>query len=265
MSVSSKIYMFLHVSVINDFQRIFDEIISDTVASGLYDKLASINIGINGGPVEHLKNIPEKGSVVAHDFRLDTYEAPTLIQLQETCMKEEATVLYVHSKNASFTRPEPGLKWSRWIKFHGREIHRRYMLYHMVYNHEAALERLGEYDTVGCDFRNEPENSSHYAGNFWWTTSSFIRKLPKMSGPRFPVSGPFGSHPRHYCERWLLCYNNADNENTMPKIYCPFWGAGLRKKPHFANSLVDLDKTDFNTKIAHFHTEQLAGRFRKSL
>ena len=89
--------MFIHCSLMNHYQEIFDEIIDSLHKSGLYNILDSIQIGINGGNRSKLLRIPDKGVVIAEEPNLKTYEYPTLRALQKHCKNSNDDVLYVHS------------------------------------------------------------------------------------------------------------------------------------------------------------------------
>jgi hypothetical protein len=58
---------------------------------------------------------------------------------------------------------------------------------------DYCVEKLKEYDTVGCNLYLHSECRSHYSGNFWWAKTSYLRTLPYLS----MIS-------RHEAELWLL-------------------------------------------------------------
>lgn len=237
--------MFIHVGKLNDYQGILDSIIDSVKSSGLYDEVDKICIGASGAG--SISNLPSKCVIVTDNSHINAYERPTLTRLQDHCREiPEGYTLYTHTKNASIIIDDPYQR-DRW--YFG-EIHRKYMVYFMINKFRECIRTLnGGYSSVGCDFRNRPENSSHYAGNFWWVKNEFINTLPDISGEQFPISGPFGDHPRHYCERWLLCYNNKENDQSTPRSSCPFWGAILRKQVGRTKALLRLSLPDLHAEL----------------
>tara|TARA_R110002167_G_scaffold9579_9_gene44311 strand:+ start:5299 stop:6066 length:768 start_codon:yes stop_codon:yes gene_type:complete len=242
--------MFIHVGKLNNYQGILDSIINSVRDSGLYNEVDKICIGAAG--TGSISNLPDKCVVVTDGSNINAFERPTLTQLQNHCREfPEGYTLYTHTKNASLSIDDADPR--RRDRWYFGEIHRKYMIYFMINKFRECIRVLDSgYTSVGCDFRNNPENSSHYAGNFWWVNNKFINTLPDISGKMFSISGPFGDHPRHYCERWLLCYNNKENSQPTPRYNCPFWGAILRKSINNTKRLHNMSVTELH---AYFDQE----------
>lgn len=232
----------------NEYQRIVDEIVESVNITGLYDMVDNITVGIVGGNKKHIKRLPDKYKVGFESHNLRLYEKPTLTMLHEHCCNNLGNVLYIHSKNARTTPTEKHVNYKGWKSWGSREVHRKYMLNFMVHHYVDRLADLDSYDTVGCDFRNHPANCSHFAGNFWWANNSFIKTLPDWTGAMFPISGPMGRQPRHYCERWLLCYNNEENDKPIPVYKTVFFGGECRKNDTIIGNVLS-NSLDENNKL----------------
>ena len=69
--------------------------------------------------------------------------------------------------------------------------------------------KLDNYTTYGCNFL-----CNHYSGNFWWSTSQHITKLPKIIGSEYTVP-----------EYWIL-KDNLDN-------YYNFFSSDFEGQNHY--------------------------------
>lgn len=91
----------------------------------------------------------------------------------------ESRILYLHTKGASHsTRTAQIDDW------------RRLMSHVVVENFSQCLAALEHHDAVGCELLDEPRR--HFSGNFWWSTSQHLARLPEV--------GP----DRHDAEWWVL-------------------------------------------------------------
>lgn len=257
--------IFFHVAILNNYQNIINELVDDIKESGLYDYVDDIQVGIVGGNVNSINKLPSKYRVVFESKHVRLYEKPTLTKLYNHCVESPGNVLYIHTKNARTVPTDRSRDYKAWKSWASREVHRKYMSNFIIRNYNRCVELLNNHDAVGCDFRNSPENTSHFAGNFWWANNSFIRTLPSWNEPMFPISGTMGRSPRHYCERWLLCYNNADNTYEPPNYHCEFWGAHLRKSNKDIEQLLSLTKPQLITRLNEYKQLQDVGKFPKKI
>lgn len=80
--------------------------------------------------------------------------------------EQDVQILYLHTKGVTYQDRHPVM--TDWANL---------MLYFMVEEHRRCFHLLasGEFDTVGtnCD----PDLPTHYSGNMWWATASYIRRL----------------------------------------------------------------------------------------
>lgn len=259
------ISIFFHVAVMNHYASIYEETMNIIYNCGLIDLVDSINIGISGGDRTTLPFITEKVNILHENVNLKKYELPTLIKLQEHAQRfPGGKTLYIHTKNASRSVDDKDSdKFTTKLGWWSREVHRHYMQHFIIKKYSSNLRLLdNNIDCVGVDFRNQPENSSHFAGNFWWSKNSHLIKLPDLKKPMFKISGPFGQHPRHYCERWLLCYNNKENNFTPPKFKCLFWGKILRSQLDTSMLTTNLDEQQRFDYFEHLEQEQRDGKLK---
>lgn len=110
---------------------------------------------------------------VTEDTTPADLEIPTLINLKNICdsSTEEFYVLYIHHKGVTKT-------WSRSVS-----DWRDMLNYFNISNWKICIDKLYDgFDTVGVNW-NGDYKYPHYAGNFWWAKSSYIKKLPKLVLP----------------------------------------------------------------------------------
>ena len=55
---------------------------------------------------------------------------------------------------------------------------RKYMEYFIIENYESCLVILDKYDACGVNLCSNP--TKHFSGNFWWSTSEYIKKLTDL-------------------------------------------------------------------------------------
>lgn len=100
-------------------------------------------------------------------------EIPTLAWLHYDCqsMKEDAPVLYLHLKGASWRHGQPETPFvDDW---------RRMMLYFCVERWQEAVDGLVLHSAVGCNISTA--HHPHFSGNFWWARAGTLARLPKPS------------------------------------------------------------------------------------
>jgi hypothetical protein len=100
-----------------------------------------------------------------------------------------ASVLYAHTKGAS---TDLGGFNSRW---------RQEMTLRLAGEWRTCVQLLEHHDAVGCCWKNKGEfpqllstfaGSGIFAGNFWWATDRYLRRLPEP-----------GEATRHDAEAWI--------------------------------------------------------------
>jgi hypothetical protein len=119
------------------------------------------------------------------------FEQRTLSVLQNDLGSFEGPVLYAHTKGAGFPVPVS----DRW---------RQCMTRRVVAEARIPLKHLADgADTVGCHWLTRDEFPAHpieipfYGGNFWWSTTDHLRRLPPIDG------GNVNRSDRFLAEAWL--------------------------------------------------------------
>lgn len=184
----NKKVIYFHVATIGEYQKIFDEIYSEILNSGLINEIISLNICIVGeGNLIINPNLKVK--VYRNSF-IDSGEFFTLELLKTFAesTEENYKILYIHTKGVTTPNNQCIVDW------------RKYMTYFNVNQYEKCFNVLDTYDSCGVDLVTEP--AVHYSGNFWWSNSSYIKKLPSISEIKFPKNPPILSI-RHNCEFWI--------------------------------------------------------------
>ena len=173
-----KIYVYIHICCANSWKEIFISLIDMIKHSDLYSKVDEIRCSILGNYEISLFDDP-KIKIVNHSNNLELYEVFTLEKIYKDCKKENFKFLYLHTKG---------------IRFNGKSIYVNdwieYMCYFNIYLNQKCIDLLNDNDSVGVNLIDIPV--LHYSGNFWWSKSSYIRKLDKCKH-------------EHYCsaEFWL--------------------------------------------------------------
>lgn len=106
------------------------------------------------------------------------YELSTLSMMYKHALENGDYYLYIHTKGAS------RIKGNNDYKYENVENWRRIMEHFCIDNSDVCIKELENYDLVGCNYVSSGSISlkvpSHYSGNFWWSKSDFIRKLPNL-------------------------------------------------------------------------------------
>ena len=188
------IYGFYHIGTLSYWKDIVSSQIEKLQTSGLYDQTEKIFYSVHG--IDYKLDLEKAERIHYRDkLPLDKcqVEYPILNYMREFCKETECLIWYIHTKGNSHP---PDLK-------ERMEAWRNYMEYFVIHHHESCQELLyntnewqgppGEgYDAVGTDLSSLP--SRHFSGNFWWSKSSYISKLPYLDES---VVTPIG------CELWI--------------------------------------------------------------
>ena len=172
------IYIYFHIGAIGRYQEVISSMYNTFLSSsGLLDRITECKCFIVGPEknrkwvVSYLSSHPKfKITGETEDHAL--YEKYTLDHLhqhaQESGVNRPFKVLYLHTKGVT--------KQSR-----VSDVWRHLMMKMLVTHYESCLRELDHQDTVGCLFVTIP--SPHYSGNFWWTKSSYLIRLPRIRTP----------------------------------------------------------------------------------
>jgi hypothetical protein len=208
---STRIHGYMHVSMMNDWQPIFTELVSQLVSSGLYAKCEKISIALFGASivgkvyVEDTCKILNKLSIDFCHESTNQYEYPTLQLIKNNAMREADDVycFYIHTKGASVNERRFTQVFKDEVKTYEHFVlcsdnWRKYMAYFIIDCHAKCIDMLVDYDAAGVDL-----NQNIYIGNFWWSKYSHIRKLPDLAEMQASFQPSNGQNTRFYAERWI--------------------------------------------------------------
>ncbi len=200
-----EIHCFVHLAIMNDWERIYREQLAKIVRSGLSKLLDGMHISMVGA--EEDKKIPllaGKAEIEYQSPNLKEYEFPTLKLIKNFSQNVDAKILYLHSKGVS--------KFGQVEKPYVEDW-RNYLEYFVIERYQNCLEALETVSVCGANWALAP--LPHFSGNFWWARSDYIRTLPEpvwreqriaaelWLGTRNPtVMNLFSSNVDHYNERF---------------------------------------------------------------
>ena len=87
---------------------------------------------------------------------------------------EERAIYYCHSKGVSYKDYALRARVENWV---------RYLDLYNLHHWKTHLRNLETYDTSGCFMIQDPP---HYSGNFWWTKTSHLKRLPLLDSNNTP-------------------------------------------------------------------------------
>jgi len=203
-----KIYGFYFAALIGDWSPIIEEQLTKLYNSPLYKKTNKLYVRVfynNKNDLNKFISKLNKDSklVLSHTDK-NEFEFGTLSLIQSLSKTENFHCYYFHSKGVS--KPHLKENINSW---------RRYMEYFLIDKHDTCIKELNlGNDAVGVKLRSTPtflgkESSNkfwwvtaglrkipeHFSGNFWWSKSDFIKKLPNITS--------LSSRDRHECEFWI--------------------------------------------------------------
>jgi hypothetical protein len=148
-------------------------------------------VGVTGDPADRQRFA---GWAAAHGWEIVAeadkgYEQVTLSALRAWVLEdtEPAAIFYAHAKGSHHDAQGTNTTWRR-------EMTRR-----LVGEWRTIQLLLGRHEAVGCSWKPAADypqmdlpGSGFFAGNFWWATRDFLRKLPEPG-----VAGRYGA------EEWI--------------------------------------------------------------
>ena len=203
------IKIFSHVIDTHESLTIFNHQFLLLEQTGLLNIADKIYICINGesskfDSIQHLTKY-HNVEIVHTNNSIEYYEYPTLNFLKKTIdNSEDCYVLYFHVKGASKNIHKPIRDW-------------RFLLeYYNIVQYKKCIDLLDSgYDTVGIlHSEGMISNWPHYSGNFWWTNSNHIKRLPELPHPNDTVIGNISTiskmpythdYFRYDHEAWIGC------------------------------------------------------------
>jgi hypothetical protein len=179
-------YVFINVAVVGRYEGVLSDLCGKVVDSGLYDRSKNVYLVVNGDPAAmESGGLPrlfagmDKFVGIHAGPTIDRCEFPTLQLIWDRCASEDITVCYLHTKGVT-RQDTPRMR--DWTEF---------LAYFNVERWRDRLSDLSSHDCSGVNLVGNPDDISfpphtwgygkaplHYSGNFWWSKSSHIRRLP---------------------------------------------------------------------------------------
>lgn len=224
--IDKPIYGMYHVFCVNRWVDLVNEQLASCKDSGLLSKTTKLFISCvytTEADIDDLKEIIGKYRVdfeitVALPVQDNQFEFPALEYIHDRALKEDFYIYYFHTKGVSYTAksansyPSPKLEKLKRCS----DAWRKMMEYFIFCKHNVAINVLKSYDTYGCKFDDPivpPFHYKYYAGNFWWSKSSYIKTLPPFSDRE--------KQNRYWAENWLLLKTDKifSTFNTPTELY----------------------------------------------
>jgi hypothetical protein len=185
MTMGKKIYGFYLVVTMNDWKKVFLDQINYLVNSNLFNNTEKLYLRVfysDENELFFIQNLIQNYTkIYLTSTKINEFEFGILDLLQNISLEENFYCYYFHTKGVSIDK-------NNVFKYHKSndltnlkinvESWRKYMEYFVIENYENCLYHLKEYDACGVNLVNEP--SKHFSGNFWWSKSSHINKLPEI-------------------------------------------------------------------------------------
>lgn len=156
-------------------------------------KQAQIFLSLNGNITEFLSLVKlvegnENFRICHTSERSDLMEYPALNLVKDLAdaATEEEYLMYFHLKGITHRDHQGIHDW------------RRYMEYWTINRWRDSVAKLDEgYDTCGTNYIHgnflgidlKTRNWKHYSGGFWWTRSSYVKRLKRLTHPDDYVMG----------------------------------------------------------------------------
>ena len=170
-----------HSYCINDFSSTLMRKIKKLRVSGLFDACENFYIVTSKAQDRHMdffedvKSSSNKIKIIHLEDTPIGNECDTFNWMRRNFEEiEDRAIFYSHSKGVSYTDPNTRNKIENWV---------RYLDLYNIKHWQTHVRNLNSYDTSGCFMIQDPP---HYSGNFWWTKSSHLRKLPLLDNNNTP-------------------------------------------------------------------------------
>lgn len=206
---SRPVYGVYHVYCDTGWQRMVAEQAERLKASGLLAATSRLYISCiardKAAADELLRVIgSDKAEIISASTDPSCFEYPALSFLHDLSKREDCFVYYFHTKGISYQAVgDADRRFNRFKR--NIESWRRMMEFFIFDKWRVAVNTLSDgFDTYGC-YRLPPPPRPYYlyAGNFWWSRSEYLRKLPNFSEERLKEG-------RFYAEEWLYAATPND-------------------------------------------------------
>jgi hypothetical protein len=202
-------------------EYILKELLMGIKDSGLLEKAAGVYVGLLGSEDDRMSaklivaNYSSKANVVMEANNLYFAEFPTLLVLQNfsKVVHKDSAILYIHSKgmrNNGGGGADGALDWKNYSSSPAH-YWRRYMMYFLIEHHDVCVEAIQKQGYHTCGVLKQGLPSGVYAGNYWWSTASWLRNRQslmiydwnmhsRMEAENMILRGvSMKEHQKHYC------------------------------------------------------------------
>jgi hypothetical protein len=181
-----KIYGFYFIALLNNWRPIVDAQIDTLLNSNLITRTNKIYVRIFYNEETDLKYVTQKFSkiknIIITTTKKNEFEFGTLKIIRQLSCNENFYCYYLHSKGVSINEKNKSFYKNSTDLSHLLkcvESWRKYMEFFIIDKFESCIENLQNgYDACGVNLRELP--SKHFSGNFWWSKSEYIQKLPEV-------------------------------------------------------------------------------------
>jgi hypothetical protein len=192
-----KIRGVIHICQKDGWKKSFEILVKSLYSSGLLEATERIDLCVvSDTEMDTSVFLPK--STYHFMGPSELYERPSLLHLRSLSEQDTEDVYYwyLHTKGLRWFGTKYETNILDWIDI---------MLYWNVVLWKKAVFTLKHgYDTYGANaVINSSMYANHYSGNFWWSKSSYLKKLPLTIGPNY-------NDP----EYWIL--------QMSPKIFYPY-------------------------------------------
>lgn len=209
-----KIVIFYHICAINNYKEIVRDQVRSLKKSGLVDVMSILYITILGKGIQDIITIleeegisKEKYNILYQNIDIRMYEFPILDLMHsyaQTTVSEEY-ILYFHAKATS----QPDISSLDYIC---KDAARKCLEYFVIDHYKKCVSRLNQCDIIGTLLYEEPSRR-HFMGNFWWSKTSYIKKLP-----------PCSSLPQNSWGNFLKpSSSDMSSIHGLSRIFCEYW------------------------------------------
>lgn len=200
------IYVFCHIYAANSYVDIVSELFVAVKNSGLGEKADKIFVTLIGNDIQkdiilQCASSSNLNIEIAYQSQNPTdYEFPALELMSRMAKESDFNALYFHSKGTGHCPEAISSYWPYYTSYNqllkATKRVRRLMTYWNIDCFRSAIAALDEgFDCYGANYTVYP-HCRYYAGNFWWTKSSYIRTLAAFSSE--------DKTNRYNAETWLL-------------------------------------------------------------
>jgi len=173
--------IYINVTIMGSVNQVLSDLLNRIKESGLYDRCDIIYLILNGDRKNLLIDLNDtKFNVIEASPDFSKWEFLAQDSLwRHSQTDDDFQLLYLHTKGVS----KPGLQniidWTN------------YLAYFNINKWENRVEELKDNDCTGVNLYGNPQDINehpstwgygksplHYSGNFWWSKSSHIKRLP---------------------------------------------------------------------------------------